>query len=103
FKFLICENLKAMGYKFEWSTCRVSSIQKRYRIILCASKGEELIEDVDLEPRLLTLYPLARNTSCRFCVYIFGLKVAVTATFNPVKATQINFRKIRQKPSKSTA
>lgn len=39
-----------MGYKFEWSTCRVSSIQKRYRIILCASKTEELLEDVDLEP-----------------------------------------------------
>ena len=50
FKFLICENLKAMGYEFEWSTCRVSSIQKRYRIILCASKTQELLEDVDLEP-----------------------------------------------------
>jgi hypothetical protein len=34
---------------------------------------------------------------------LFGLKVAVTATFNAVKATQINFREIREKPSKSTA
>jgi len=33
----------------------------------------------------------------------FGLKVPVTATFKPVKPTQIIFRKIRQKPSKSTA
>lgn len=50
FKFLICQNLKAMGYKFEWSICKVSSIQKRYRIILRASKTEKLLEEVSLEP-----------------------------------------------------
>ncbi len=50
FKLLICKNLKAMGYKFEWSVCRVSSIQKRYRIILRASKTENLLEEVSLEP-----------------------------------------------------
>lgn len=38
-----------MGYKFEWSICRVSSIQKRYRIILRASKTEKLLEEVSLE------------------------------------------------------
>ena len=38
-----------MGYKFEWSICRVSSIQKRYRIILRASKIEKLLEKVRLE------------------------------------------------------
>ncbi len=37
-----------MGYKFEWSICRVSSIQKRYRIILRASKSEKLLEEVSL-------------------------------------------------------
>ncbi|MEM1395381.1 MAG: DNA cytosine methyltransferase [Cyanobacteria bacterium P01_H01_bin.150] len=50
FKFLICQNLKVMGYKFEWSICKVSSIQKRYRIILRASKTEKLLEEVSLEP-----------------------------------------------------
>ena len=50
FKLVICKNLKVMGYKFEWSICRVSSLQKRYRIILRASKTENLLEEVSLEP-----------------------------------------------------
>lgn len=42
FRYLILSNLDAMGYKYDFSVCRVSPIQSRNRLILRASKKEYL-------------------------------------------------------------
>ncbi len=43
----------------------------RMGILACATNIRAFIL-VGCVTRVLTLYPLARKTSCRFCVYIFG-------------------------------
>ena len=56
-----------------------------------------------LQARLLTLYPLACQSSCRKYVGRFGWKTAVSDVFQPKKTAPIIFWKIAQKPTKSTA
>ncbi len=54
----------------------------------------------EVEPRLLTLYPLAHKTSSRNCVFYFGVKMAVAGAFTQAKTSTNNFSVIPQKIAK---
>ncbi len=50
FRFVICENLKALGYNYDFRIVRLTTHQSRDRLILWASKGELLPEPQDAIP-----------------------------------------------------